>query len=163
MTNDKLRGVLVGLDMERVGSVVASGNLVFSTTETDVSALEARIEAALTNDLGLRSRTIIRSQPDLRTLLDTDPFPGLVHGRGAYLTATFLKDPDARPALDGQPDPAVRVVGFDPAARAVLAVAGSGEPGAASGFMAWLERTCGRDITTRTWLTVQRIARKLEE
>ena len=73
--------------------MLASGNIVFGSAETDAAALERRIEAALTSELGLSSRTIIRAHPELRALLDSDPFPGLSHGRGTYLTATFLKDP----------------------------------------------------------------------
>jgi hypothetical protein len=53
-------------------------------------------------------------------------------------------------------------VRYDRVARAVLAVTDTSDPGEASGFMSWLERTCGRDITTRSWLTVQRVVAKLE-
>lgn len=35
-------------------------------------------------------------------------------------------------------------------------------PGEVPDVMRWLDRTHGKDITTRTWLTVQRIVRKLE-
>lgn len=95
--------------------------------------------------------------------MDSDPFPGLTHERRTYLTATFLKDAEGLPeVMAAEPDRSTRVVRLDRAARAVLAVTDSSDPGAASGFMSWLERSCGRDITTRSWLTVQRIVRKLE-
>lgn len=163
MTNDKLRGVFEVLGFEDVASVLASGNIVFGSAETDVPALERRIEAALTSELGLSSRTIIRAHPELRALLDSDPFPGLSHGRGTYLTATFLKDviPPTGPVPDHS-DPLTQFVRYDPAARVVLAVIDNSDPGRASGFMASLEKAYGRDITTRSWLTVQRIVRKLE-
>ena len=35
-------------------------------------------------------------------------------------------------------------------------------PGEVPDVMRWLDRTHGKDITTRTWLTVQRIVRELE-
>ncbi len=163
MTNDKLRGVFERLGFSKVASVVASGNLVFQSGESDVPALEQRIEEALTEDLGIKSRTILRSYPELRALVDSDPFPGLTHGRGTYLTATFVKDPATVPGLmPGHPDGRIRIVGFDPSARVVLAVIDNSDPGQTPDFMAWLERTCGKDITTRTWLTVQRVVRKLE-
>ena len=163
MTNDKLRGVFEGLGFEDVASVLASGNIVFRSGETDVPALERRVEAALASELGLSSRTIIRGHPELRALLDSDPFPGLTHGRGTYLTATFLKDamPPTVP-VPGQSDALTQFVRYDPAARVVLAVIDTSDPGRASRFMASLEKACGRDITTRSWLTVQRIVRKLD-
>ena len=164
MTNDKLRGVFAGLGFADVGSVLASGNITFRTADADVPALEQRIEVALVSVLGVASRTIIREHAELRALLDSDPFPGLTHGRDTYLTATFVKSAATVPAVTPeQPDRHTRVVRYDRAARAVLAVTDASAPGEAPSFMSWLEKVYGRDITTRSWLTVQRIARKLEE
>lgn len=163
MTNDKLRGVFERLGFEDVGSVLASGNIVFRSTDTDVPTLEQRIEDALATDLGIASRTIIRSRPELRALLDSDPFPGLTHGRGTYLTATFVKDAATVPdVITEQPDARHQVVRYDRAARAVLAITDNSDPGGTPDFMSWMEKVYGRDITTRSWLTVQRIVRKLE-
>ena len=163
MTNDKLRGVFEGLGFTAVGSVLASGNITFRTAEADVASLETRIEEALVSALRVTSRTIIREGSELHSLVDSDPFPGLTHERRTYLTATFLKEAGGLPdVMAAQPDPSTRVVRYDRAARAVLAVTDNSDPGAASGFMSWLERSCGKDITTRSWLAVQRIVRKLE-
>ena len=100
---------------------------------------------------------------ELRALLNSDPFPGLTHGRGTYLTATFLRDGATTSGmLPKSPDPLTRIVGYDKAARVFLAVIDNGQPGQSPDFMAWLDKTYGKDITTRTWLTVQRIVKKLE-
>ena len=163
MTNDKLRGVLEGLGLEQVSSVLASGNIVFTAPQQDVAALESRIQQALQHSLGIAGGTIIRERSELRALLDSDPFSGLTHGRGTYLTATFLKDgAGAPPELPADPDPRARVVGFDDTARVFLAVIDNSEPGRTPDFMTWLDRTYGKEITTRTWLTVQRVVRRLE-
>ena len=163
MTNDKLRAVFEGLGFAAVGSVLASGNITFRTADTDVPSLEQRIEEALVADLGVTSRTIIRDHSELRALVDSDPFPGLTHGTRTYLTATFLKDPVAVPdAVSEQPERRSRVVRYDRVSRAVLAITDNSDPGDASSFMSWLEKSFGKDITTRSWLTVQRVVRKLE-
>ncbi|TRW46153.1 DUF1697 domain-containing protein [Georgenia yuyongxinii] len=162
MTNDKLRGVFEGLRFEHVASVLASGNLVFHSTETDAPMLERRIQRALHTELGIAGGTIIREHAELRALLDSDPFPGLTHGRGTYLTATFLKDGATAPGrLPEPPDPRTRIVGYDTGARVFLAVIDNSVPGNTPDFMSWLDKTYGKDITTRTWLTVQRIVKKL--
>lgn len=161
-SNAHLRGVFERLGYDRVGSVLASGNIVFETDETDVPELERRIQEALVAELGIGGGTIIRSLEELRGLLERDPFDGLTHGRGTYLVATFLKDGVTPGEVPDDPDPLVRVVGFDAGARAYLAVIDNGDPGRTPDFMRWLDRTHGKDITTRTWLTVQRIVRKLE-
>jgi uncharacterized protein (DUF1697 family) len=163
MTNDKLRGVFDGLGFTAVGSVLASGNITFRTADADVPTLEQRIEEALVRVLGVASRTIIREQAELRALLDSDPFPGLTHGRDTYLTATFVKDAaTVPPVVPEQPDRHTRAVRYDREARAVLAVTDASAPGESASFMAWLEKVYGKDITTRSWLTVQRVVTKLE-
>lgn len=163
MTNDKLRGVFERLGFANVGSVLSSGNITFGSADADVPALERRIEEALVGELGVSSRTIVRTHSELRALLDSDPFAGLSHSPGTYLTATFVQDSASVPALvPAQPDWRTRVVRYDRAARAVLAVTDNRRPGEASSFMARLERVYGKDITTRSWLTVQRIVTRLE-
>lgn len=162
MSNDKLRGVLAGMGFEDVASVLASGNLVFRTAESSLPELEDRIQAALHRELGIPGGTIVRSHAQLRALLDSAPFPGLTHGRGTYLTATFLKRASAAVALPEEPDPRTRVVGYDEDAGAFLAVIDNSDPGRTPDFMAWLDKVYGKDITTRTWLTVQRIVKKIE-
>jgi len=162
MTNDKLRGVFEGLGLGSVGSVLASGNIVFRSDDADVPALEDRIQEALRTGLGIGGGTIVRELAELRGLLDRDPFEGLTHGRGSYLTVTFLKARPGTVPLPQDHDPLTRVVGYDGDADAFLAVIDNSEPGRTPDFMVWLDRTYGKDITTRTWLTVQRIVKKLE-
>lgn len=163
MTNDKLRGVFEQLGFAKVASVLASGNIVFCSADADVPGLEQRIEDALATDLGIASRTIIRAHSELRALLDSEPFPGLTHGRGTYLTATFVKDAAAAPdVIAEQLDSRTQVVRYDRAARAILAITDNSDPATTPDFMSWLEKSYGKDITTRSWLTVQRVVRKLE-
>lgn len=164
MTNDKLRGVLERMGLREVGSVLSSGNLVLTADDDeDPADLERRIEDALARDLDLANRVIVRSAGELRALVDTDPFHGLVHGETSYLVATFVKDPASAPAVvPDPPDPRSRVIRYDRAARAVLAVADNTPGGGGGPYMAWLERTFGTDVTTRSWLSVQRVLRRLE-
>ncbi|WP_433630425.1 DUF1697 domain-containing protein [Nocardia sp. CA-120079] len=163
MKGEKLRGVFDGLGFEKVATVLASGNVVFRTADTDIAELEARIQDALNSELGIPGGTIVRTYDELRDLLDTDPFPGLTHGRGTYLTATFLKQapPNVAKELRKHTEPGVRIVGYDTAARVVLSVIDNTEPRTPN-FMAWMEKTYSKEITTRTWLTIQKIVKKME-
>ncbi|WP_206079894.1 DUF1697 domain-containing protein [Propioniciclava coleopterorum] len=168
MSNAHLRGVVERLGFTEVGSVISSGNITFTAPGGDApearSALERRIEGALTADLGLRSRALVRSLPQLRGLAASDPFEGLTHSPETYLTVTFLRDPVADPAvLDDQPDKDVHVLGHDGGAAAILSVADNSEPGNARRYLAWLERRFGTAMTTRSWLTVLRVIARLEE
>ncbi|MEV5649670.1 DUF1697 domain-containing protein [Nocardia sp. NPDC052254] len=162
MRNEKLRAVFEGLGFDGVGSLLASGNIVFGSPETDMAAMESRIQAALRAELGIGGGTIIRSRDELRALVDSDPFPGLTHGRGTYLTATFIKSrPESPPpALPEALQSSVRLVGYDRPAATLLAIIDNNVAGTPN-HMAWLESVYGKDITTRTWLTVQKVLAKL--
>lgn len=163
MKGEKLRGVFEGLGFEQVATVLASGNVVFRTADTDIAKLEARVQDALNSELGIPGGTIVRTYDELRDLLETDPFPGLTHGRGTYLTATFLKQapPNVAGELRKHTEAGVRIIGYDAAARVVLAVIDNTEPRTPN-FMAWMEKTYSKEITTRTWLTIQKIVKKME-
>jgi len=162
MTNDKLRAVFDGLELEDVASVLSSGNIVFRTAGADAPTLEQRIEDALARELGISSRTLLRSDTELRALVYSDPFPGATHDSRTYLTATFVKHPSPTLVVLGPMDEGTTIVRYDAAARAVLAITDNREPNRARSFMLWLEASYGKGITTRSWLTVQKINRTLE-
>ncbi|WP_330249595.1 DUF1697 domain-containing protein [Nocardia sp. NBC_00565] len=161
MKNDKLRAVFEGLGFEKVATLLSSGNVVFRCADTDVPELEARIQEALNRELGIPGGTIIRSYEELRALLDRDPFEGLAHQRGSYLTVTFFKDPEPQAEPPELVDELTRIIGYDKPSRAFLTVIDNSTP-QTTNFMAWLDKTYGKDITTRTWLTIQKIVKKLE-
>ncbi|MFC4375006.1 DUF1697 domain-containing protein [Nocardia halotolerans] len=160
MRNDKLRAVFEGLGFENVASVLASGNIVFRTAD-DPADLEDRIQQALATELGIPGGTIIRSHRELRDLIDRDPFEGRTHQPSTYLTVTFFKDTMREADTTAfDTDPLTRVIGYDPAARAFLTVIDN-SVGKTPDFMARLEKTYGKNITTRTWLTIQRVVNKM--
>jgi uncharacterized protein (DUF1697 family) len=164
MRGEKLRGVFEGLGFESVGSVLASGNIVFSAAETDAPALESRIQQALKAELGIAGGTLVRSSAELHALAVTDPFAGLAHSRGSYLTVTFVKlaAPVAPPDPPAELGSRVRIAGFDSQIRAVYAIIDNAAAGSTPNLMAWLEKFYGKDnVTTRTWPTVTKVLAKL--
>lgn len=159
MTNDKLRGVLEGLGFAGVQSVLSSGNVIFETERKDVSALEAMLEAAWPQKLGFHASTIIRSQSQLRRLLAADPFRGARHAQKKYQLITFFKRApklgfELPYRLPGKP---YKFVYYAEKALCSVtdATAASADPGG------WLEKQYGKEITSRTPLTIERILRKM--
>ena len=101
MTNAHLRGLFEQLGFAEVASVQASGNILFTAAEDDAAVLEDAIDAGLATTLGLKSTAILRTAEQMASLAATDPFGDLVHAKGTYLTATFVKDVDAVRAAPG--------------------------------------------------------------
>ena len=143
MHGSKLCAVFMKLGFTNVVSVISSGNVVFDTLSKNVVALEAKIEKALPKQLGFTSTTIIRSRDDLEVLVKKNPFRGKTHGRSTYLIVTFLKDPTL-----------VR-------GGVICTTINLGQPGVLD-VMTRLEKKYAKAVTTRTWLTVLRIIKKME-
>ena len=155
MQNAKLRGVFEDLGFANVMSVISSGNVLFESERTDIAGLEADIEARLLTQLGFHSTTIIRSRAQLEALVRKQPFGDAVHSPKQYLTVTFLKTPQT--VQDLAPKLADRMVATYPdTVCCVVDTTTSRTPD----LMAWLEKAYSKQITTRTWLTVQRILKR---
>ncbi len=105
--------------------------------------------------LGSAFPTLVREIDALRALLASDPYAALAVPGGAKRVVTFLRRTPAGPlALPIARDGAaiLRVAG-----REVLSAYVPGPRGPV--FMALIERTFGKEVTTRTWDTVARVAR----
>jgi uncharacterized protein (DUF1697 family) len=162
MRNEKLRGVLEELGFGNVQSVISSGNVLFEADSEDAAALEARIEAAWPERLGFQSTTIVRSRPQLGRLVAANPFGDRKDAETSRLQATFLKE-ESEQSFDLPHSPAgsdyAIVAIVDRTVCSTIDLSGSRTPE----LMRWLEKTFGKRITTRTWKTVHRIVRRMEE
>ena len=138
-----------------VKTILASGNVVFSARAAEAASLERRAEAAMNERLGRTFLTIIRPIEALRELLASDPYRTFRLTPAAKRVVTFLRRrPPSKIALP------VELFG----AR-ILAVKGgevfSTYVRTPKGpvFMTLIEKTFGKEGTTRTWETVAKVAR----
>lgn len=151
MRNQNLRMVFESLGFGNVKTLISSENVLFTSDGTDVPALEKQIEDALQAKLGFFSSTIIRSAKQIEILAKKDYFKGLVHSNTSYLTVTFLKhSPTKQEVLSGS---GYKIIAVD--GREIFSIVDLS--GKTPSLMSRLERQFGTEMTTRTWLTVQRI------
>jgi uncharacterized protein (DUF1697 family) len=161
MRNDKLRGVFEKLGFGNVKTVISSGNVVFESPSRNVKKLEETIEKALPEQLGFTSTTIIRSKAQLQQLVDKNPFEGMDHSQKSSLNVTFLKKrtrPDIKfPYRVENRD--YQLLGmYGGAICSVIDLTSSKTPD----LMLWLEKKLGKEITTRSWKTVERILKAMK-
>ena len=138
-----------------VATVLSSGNVVFTARAASVSGLQRKAEAAMQDHLGRTFLTIVRPIDALRELLASDPYRAFRLKPAAKRIVTFLlRPPSTRITLP------VELEG----AR-ILAMRGSEIFSAylptSKGpvFMSLIEKTFGKEQTTRTWDTVAKVAR----
>ncbi len=138
-----------------VKTVLSSGNVVFDARRASVSALERRAETAMRDRLGQAFLTIVRPIDVLREMLASDPYRPFSLDPSAKRIVTFLRDePAATVTLPFERDGA-RLLALDGGELFSAYLPSPKGPV----FMALIERTFGKELTTRTWDTVARVAR----
>lgn len=139
-----------------VKTVLSSGNVVFSTRATSEASLAKKAEAAMEKELGRSFRVIVRTVDALTAILASDPYKAFRLAPGSKRVVTFLRQPvEAKLSLPIEVDGA-RILcvtndevftAYVPSPRGPV-------------FMTLLEKTFGNDITTRTWDTIQKVAKQ---
>jgi uncharacterized protein (DUF1697 family) len=162
MKNEKLKGVFEDLGFENIQTVISSGNVLFESPSSDVQSLEATIEEAWPKKLGFYSTTIVRNHDQIKRLVDENPFKGISADRNLYLNVTFLKsDPKTKLNYPYEPaDKSWKLLGFyEGAVCSVTDLSKTRTPD----LYTQLEKLFTKEITTRTWQTVNRILKKFEQ
>lgn len=158
--NHALRTVFESLKFKDVKSVISSGNILFSSSQTDIKKLETTIENALREQMQLTSPTIIRSIDEIKSIIKRHPFGDMTHSKETYLTVTFLKDvPSVKPSTIKSGDQHFEIISYAPETKIIFAVNDTTRSKTPD-FMIKLEKALGKNITTRTWNTVLKIEKK---
>jgi len=143
-----------GAGCSDVKTLLASGNVVFTARPTSEAALQKKIEAALLRRCGIAFLTFVRPVEALRDMLALDPYRAFRIDPTAKRVVTFLlKQPTAKPKLPIEQDGA-RILALK--GREVFTAYTRTPKGPV--FMTLLQKTFGKEQTTRTWETVQKVA-----
>ena len=138
-----------------VKTVLSSGNVVFSARKASESSLQRKAEAAMKEGLGQAFVTIVRPLDILREMLASDPYRAFRLSPSAKRIVTFLRDePRSKLTLPIELESA-RLLSLN--GRELFSAYVPSPKGAV--FMALIERTFGKELTTRTWDTVAKVAR----
>ena len=138
-----------------VKTILSSGNVVFSARSGTEATLQRKIEAAVLDRLGHPFLTVVRSVDALRELLESEPYAPFRLDPGSKRVVTFLRElPSMTLDLPIERDGAriVAVKGREAFSAYVRTPKGPV-------FMTLIEKTFGKDVTTRTWETVAKVAR----
>lgn len=148
----ELKAALEAAGFTDVRTVLASGNVVFSGAGTG-HVLEKKCEAAMKEHMGRSFMTLVRPVKQLRALLEDDPFAGHRLPAGAKRVVTLLRSRPAEvPELPIERDGARILALLD--RELYTAYVPSAKGGA---FMGFIERSFGKDVTTRTWETLRKV------
>jgi uncharacterized protein (DUF1697 family) len=138
-----------------VKTLLSSGNVAFNARTASEQTLQRKAEAAMLKRLGQAFLTIVRPIDALRGILESDPFGAFRLSPGAKRIVTFLRDkPASQLQLPIERDGA-RILLMK--GREIFSAYVPTPKGPV--FMTLIEKTFGREVTTRTWDTVTKVAR----
>lgn len=96
----ELRKDLESLGFGNVRTLIQSGNAVFESAARTPPLLASRIAAGIEKRHGFRPEVVVLRSSDLRTAIDSNPFPDAV-SQPQSLHFFFLSGPAAKPDLEG--------------------------------------------------------------
>ena len=138
-----------------VKTVLGSGNVVFDARSASEEALQQKAEAAMQERLGQAFLTIVRPVEQLRKILQTDPYRPFKVSPKAKRIVTFLRGrPMTKLKLPIEMDGARILAMKDGEIFSAYLPTPKGPV-----FMTLIQKTFGKDVTTRTWDTVAKVAR----
>ena len=136
-----------------VKTVLASGNVVFDARAASRESLERKVEAAMQKGLGRVFATTVRSIEELAAMRTADPYKKFDLPAKAKRIVTLLHArPTTKVKLPIELDEAqiLCIKGTE-----VFSAYVPNDKGPV--FMALIERTFGKDLTTRTWETIRKV------
>jgi len=117
--------------------------------------LEERIENALKDATGIDTIMILRTRQEIQSLIDRNPFGQVKITANTKPYVTFLKDRSGRIRKLPAEGKGFTILGiFDDVVCSVVDLSSTKTPQ----LMSDLEKEFGKNITTRSWITVMRIA-----
>ena len=136
-----------------VRTLLSSGNVVFDASGAE-RTVRRKAEAAMEEHLDQAFTAFVRPVDELQALLEADPYAKFKLGADAKRVVTFLPEAPAHvPRLPIELDHA-RILAV--AGREAFSAYVPGDNGPV--FMTLIEKTFGKDVTTRTWDTVRKAA-----
>jgi uncharacterized protein (DUF1697 family) len=93
VTMEKLRRLFEKLGFDDVETFIASGNVIFSSTNEDTEALERTIDECLHEALGYEVKTFLRTESELAAIAKHRPFKTSQLQSAGAICVGFLAEP----------------------------------------------------------------------
>ena len=153
-----LAKVFSSLKFKNVRTFIASGNVLFETTEADGKVLETKIEKALKKNFSLEISVMLRTNKEMEAVVKSHPFGKKVSDENWKLYVVFLKDKPADAAKKALVGLSGELESFAVSGREVYCALRKDHPKPTfSGN--FIEKHLKTRATARNWNTVNKIIR----
>ena len=153
-----LKKAFEALNFTNVKTLLNSGNVFFSSNETNVSKVTSSISNQLESKFGWTIPVIVRPQEEIKQLVDKNPFKDITITPETRLYVTFALDLSKSnlliPYESEEKDFRILLVSNHEICSTLIL---SPQRGTVD-LMSFIEKHFGKDVTTRNWNTIIKLA-----
>lgn len=153
-----LKKALEDLGFTDVKTLLNSGNVVFSSTKKGLEVLTQQIEQKLENVFKFKIRVMVRTSDEIHSLVVSEPFKNIPVTPETRLYITFRAD-EAKSNLKipyESPEKDFRILAVSK--EEICSVLILSPKSGTVDLMSFIEKEFGKNVTTRNWNTVVKLA-----
>src|SRR5699024_1635570 len=158
-----LREMLTGLGFKNVKTLLASGNIIFETEETDEPALVTSIENGILQTFGFEVKVMVRSWASIEAWVGLKPFEDIEVDKDTRLYVTIFGEKlttDLQIPYQSS-DGSYRIL--QQTARELFSVLQLSSKVRTTDAMKIIKKESNQDGTTRNWNTIKRMMALVEK
>lgn len=154
----KLQEVFASLGLTEIKTILASGNVVFTSTEDNSTRVTEKLEASLRLAFGFEIPVLLRTQKDIQQLIKSDPFRAIRVTPDTRLYVSFVSEKitPGIPIPYESPEKDLRILSASETEVCSAIVLNPKHQ--TTDLMKIIEKNFGKKTTTRNWNTVQKIS-----
>ncbi len=153
---EELKKAFESIGFQNVKTLLASGNVLFETSETGTDNLIKQIEGKLEKEFGHEIGVLLRTIEEIQNLADADPFKNIkVTPQTRFYVAFLSEKPKSALEIPYESGKEIKIVYVS--ASEVCSVLILSPNKGTTDLMSVLEKEFGRKVTTRNWNTVTKI------
>ncbi len=153
----KLKSAFDKMGFTESQTILATGNIVFYSSNENIVELTTQIENDLEKLFGFPVEVILRTGAHMKKLLTSDPFKGIKITPDTRLYVTYLSLPHASVLPIPYTSPEKEYTIFKVTDTEVFSTLVLGPDTRTVEVMAIIEKEFGKEVTTRNWNTVLRV------
>ncbi len=158
MKMTELKKTLGAMGFENVKTVIASGNVYFEVPKSEGAALATKIERKFHETFGFEIPTMIRRADEIKKIVESDPFKNIKVTDMTRLYVTFLKEKHTSKLAIPYSSPTKEFQILKVTKTELFSVLQLIERGKTPEAMNIIEKEFGKQVTTRNWNTVVKMA-----
>lgn len=153
-----LKKLLEDSGFDNVRTLLASGNVVLDVKESNVQTITNKLDELMSEKFGFAIKNIVRTMDEIKNLINANPFRSIKITAQTRLYVTFLLEPNKTSLKIPYETPEKDFRILQVTDTEVISVKALSEKSGTIEAMQILAKVFGKNITTRNWNTIQKIA-----